>query len=197
MTTAPSPDAVRDFAAEAGLSQPGDTCDGDTLSARAAFWRLVDDRRSASGSTSPEIRADEGALRVANLVQQINCYPTDGMAWADLAAATVAHGGRREDVTRYLRISQDYAPFDGQAVIIRISLLAPISDHLTGDANDILVRDLATAIDYLPPPRVASALAELGPDRRASVDDYLASLKEDRRTAIERAIQASTGAGGQ
>lgn len=188
MTTAPQPDAIRRFAAEAGLDQPGDTCDADTLAARAEFWRMIDDRRGSPQAVGS--RQAEAMLREANLLQQIGCTPTNGLAWAELAGLEWDARGWSELVSQYLTLSQRYAPYEGLAVRARLAaLIRP--DAPRGEAElGLLRRDLATILQFASPREAADEVFRLPREDRTWADAYLETIAPERSSAIRSSIEA-------
>jgi hypothetical protein len=158
------------------------------LQAQSEFWRIVASRRTAATEASD--LAFEDALREAALTQQISCLPTSGLAWADLAALSVSRGGWDEKSLRYLELSQRLAPYEGEALALRLKLMAGGLGEAGGNLRDDYLRDLGTALEFGTPQLAATALKALDGAERAWVEARLRSLPEDRQAAIAQALEA-------
>lgn len=188
MKQVPEPEAISRFAADAGLNQAGDTCDADTLSTRAEFWRLVKEMRSAEPQSTP--MASDGALQEANLIQQISCSPTNGVAWAELAAIEAETSGWTDKVMRYLALSQQYTPYEGLALEMRLTLLGSSDAGPNERVREILRRDLATILHHAEPTYAAGEIAILRGGDRTWAEAFMQSLSADRIAAIQSALKA-------
>jgi hypothetical protein len=184
----PEPAAIRKFVADAGLAQVDVGCDAEMLQAQSEFWRIVASRRTAATEASD--LAFEDALREAASTQQISCFPTSGLAWADLAALSVSRGGWDEKSLRYLELSQRLAPYEGEALALRLKLMAGGLGEAGGNLRDDYLRDLGTALEFGTPQLAATALKALDGAERAWVEARLRSLPEDRQAAIAQALEA-------
>lgn len=171
-----------DFARQAGLSDPGRTCDTDTLWADAAFWRLAA-RPAGEGFGSPEAR-EAVRLREATILRQIGCEPTNGLAWADLADVRSLDGWS-EAIERYLALSQLYAPYEGEAVRMRLKTLAGHGRGLGERATELARKDFSTMLHYATPEEAAGVVRDLGSDLGDWARIQLRNLTPERREAVE------------
>lgn len=185
MNQAPRDDLVRRFAASASLLQVDDSCDADTLAARATFWRTIAERRRAGGSIPPF----EGALREGNLLQQIACTPTDGMAWAELAEAEHLAKGETDRTITYLALSQHYAPYEGLALRMRLRLLTAEGATQFDKAEHLLRSDLATILEYGTPQEAAGYVMRLRGSIRAWAYTHIQTLDAERQTALHSSLE--------
>lgn len=186
MTTAPQSEAIRRYAASAGLADVGDSCDTHLLADRAEFWRIVADRGSYETAAKDKVVSD---LRRANLTQQISCTPTDGLAWAELASIEQTERGWSDKVLHYLSLSQRYAPYEGPALTTRLDVLSRSEEP---QASDLLRRDLIAVLEYASPREAAIQMEHLNPRARAWAEDYLSTLETFRSDAIRKVMRDLT-----
>lgn len=123
-------------------------------------------------------------------MQQLSCFPTDGLAWAELGAVVASRGIWDDRTVRYLQLSQQYAPYEGEALAARLQLLAPLGQATNKDLQAVFDRDLSTALAFGSPTVAASTLSTLNAQKRAEADQRLANLDKARRDAIAHALQA-------
>ena len=180
----PSPEAVASFASE--LRQEGQTCDADALYAEAEFWRTIAAGRSPD--ISVDVNQKELALREANIMQQISCNPTDGLAWADDAEVAARRGVGVDEIARRLVVSQRYAPYEGQALRMRLEVCAGLKE-VSGDIRDVWLGDIRTTLRFGSPALAAWTLSVLPPDLVNAAEIEMIALPAARRRDIEAAIR--------
>lgn len=188
MTYLPSQETIKAFADESGMTEiGGDRCDADTLEVQSEFWRLVA-RRDKDPQHSSETYED--TLRYQNLVQQIACNPTNGLAWADYADTEFMRNGWSEKIEDTLTLSQKYAPFEGNALTLRLGLLSKLTAVEQTKRLHLFEKDIVTLITFASTSAVATLLNKLSDPSRRWAMDQAASLPKERRASIERQLQS-------
>ena len=187
MRDAPQPEAVRRFVASTDMTDATNSCDADLLRGQANFWRVVSNHRRQGGSTDG--LALEDRLRESTLLQQISCYPTNGIAWAELATLELTKPHAEEQAMRFLTLSQKYAPYEGEALEIRLKLLLTRRELRDGSRQSVFQRDIITAIEYGPVELAAFAIEHLDPGGRKWAESLIQRLEPPRRDALRRAAE--------
>jgi hypothetical protein len=172
------------------MTQIAESCDAEMLQEQSEFWRIVASRRTKV--TPGSDIAFEDALREATLTQQLSCFPTTGLAWADLASLSVSRSGWDQRSRRYIELSQRYAPHEGLALALRLKLLGGGVGEADERLREAYLRDLGTVLEFGSPQLAASTLQTLDELQRGWADERLQSLPEARREDIVRALEAIT-----
>ena len=188
MTNLPSQETVKTFADESGIAEVGgDRCDADTLALQSEFWRLVAGR-DKDPQHSPGTYED--TMRHENLVQQISCNPTNGLAWADYADAEFRRNGWGVKIENTLKLSQKYAPVEGDALTLRLVLLSKLTALEQTKSLHLFEKDIVTLINFASISAVATLLDKLSEQSRSWAMDQVRSLPKERRASIERKLQS-------
>jgi hypothetical protein len=188
MTDLPSQQTVKTFANNSGIAEVGgERCDADTLALQSEFWRLVDgrdrERQHSPGSY-------EATMRHENLVQQLSCNPTNGLAWADYADAEFTQNGWSVKVENTLKLSQKYAPVEGDALTLRLGLLGKLTEVEQTKSLHLFEKDVVTLINFASIPAIATVLTKLSEQSRGWAINQMRSLPQERRSSIERELQS-------
>ena len=188
MTDLPSQQTVKTFANNSGIAEVGgERCDADTLALQSEFWRLVDghDREPQHSPGSYE-----ATMRHENLVQQLSCNPTNGLAWADYADAEFTRNGWSVNIENTLTLSQEYAPVEGDALTLRLGLLSKLTAVEQTRSLHLFEKDIVTLINFASIPAIATVLNKLSEQSLGWAKNQMRSLPKERRSSIERELQS-------
>ena len=188
MTDLPSQQTVKTFANNSGIAEVGgERCDADTLALQSEFWRLVDGR-DREPQHSPG--SYEATMRHENLVQQLSCNPTNGLAWADYADAEFTRNGWSVNIENTLTLSQEYAPVEGDALTLRLGLLSKLTAIEQTRSLHLFEKDIVTLINFASIPAIATVLNKLSEQSLGLAKNQMRSLPKERRSSIERELQS-------
>jgi hypothetical protein len=188
MTDLPSQQTVKTFANNSGIAEVGgERCDADTLALQSEFWRLVDGR-DREPQHSPG--SYEATMRHENLVQQLSCNPTNGLAWADYADAEFTRNGWSVNIENTLTLSQEYAPVEGDALTLRLGLLSKLTAIEQTRSLHLFEKDIVTLINFASIPAIATVLNKLSEQSLGWAKNQMRSLPKERRSSIERELQS-------
>ena len=188
MTDLPSQQTVKTFANNSGIAEVGgERCDADTLALQSEFWRLVDGR---DREPQHSLGSYEATMRHENLVQQLSCNPTNGLAWADYADAEFTRNGWSVNIENTLTLSQEYAPVEGDALTLRLGLLSKLTAVEQTRSLHLFEKDIVTLINFASIPAIATVLNKLSEQSLGWAKNQMRSLPKERRSSIERELQS-------
>jgi hypothetical protein len=188
MTELPSQQTIKTFASNSGIAEVGgERCDADTLALQSEFWRLVERR---DRETQHSQGSYEATMRHENLVQQLSCNPTNGLAWADYADAEFTQNGWSVKVENTLKLSQKYAPVEGDALTLRLVLLSKLTEVEQTKNLHIFEKDVVILINFASIPAIATLLTKLSEQSRGWAINQMRFLPQERRSSIEKEMQS-------